>query len=219
LVAAWNSANRPAAMTAIAVQKLARADSVSIGFIGCGVQARSHFKFLRLVLPDLKEVVACSRSAASAERFVAMVRGAGLVARTTLEPREAIEGLDVIITTVPEGAEVLEFLDTAWVTPGAFVGAVDLARSWKRGTLRAMDILATDEREQTRVLTVSERMTFAGPYEADFADLASDAFKRRSSATQRAMFNFSGHALADLAVAQVVYETALRKGLGTRLAR
>ncbi len=144
-------------MTAIAVQKLARADSVSIGFIGCGVQARSHFDVLRLVLPDLKEVVACSRSAASAERFVAMVRGAGLVARTTLEPREAIEGLDVIITTVPEGAQVLEFLDTAWVTPGAFVGAVDLARSWKRGTLRAMDILATDEREQTRVLTASGR--------------------------------------------------------------
>jgi hypothetical protein len=77
LVAAWNSAIRPAAMTAIAVQKLARADSVSIGFIGCGVQARSHFDVLRLVLPDLKEVVACSRSAASAERFVAMVRGAG----------------------------------------------------------------------------------------------------------------------------------------------
>ena len=37
-------------------------------------------------------------------------------------------------------AEVLEFLDTAWVTPGAFVGAVDLERSWKRGTLRAMDL-------------------------------------------------------------------------------
>ena len=35
-------------MTAIAVQKLARADSVSIGFIGCGVQARSHFDVLRL---------------------------------------------------------------------------------------------------------------------------------------------------------------------------
>jgi ornithine cyclodeaminase/alanine dehydrogenase-like protein (mu-crystallin family) len=70
LVAAWNSANRPAAMTAIAVQKLARADSVSIGFIGCGVQARSHFDVLRLVLPDLKEVVACSRSAATWGAFV-----------------------------------------------------------------------------------------------------------------------------------------------------
>jgi len=137
----WITATRTAAMTAIAAQKLARADSVSIGFIGCGVQARSHFDALRLVLPGLKEVVACSRSAASAERFAAMVRAAGLAARTTLEPREAVEGLDVVITTVPEGAEVLEFLDTAWVTPGAFVGAVDLARSWKRGALRAMDIL------------------------------------------------------------------------------
>jgi len=87
------------------------------------------------------------------------VRGNGARCRTgrahDTRTREAIEGLDVIITTVPEGAQVLEFLDTAWVTPGAFVGAVDLARSWKRGTLRAMDILATDEREQTRVLTAS----------------------------------------------------------------
>jgi len=205
-------------MTAIAVQKLARADSVSIGFTGCGVQARSHFDVLRLVLPDLKEVVACSRSAASAERFVAMVRGAGLVARTTLEPREAIEGLDVIITTVPEGAQVLEFLDTAWVTPGAFVGAVDLARSWKRGTLRD----GHPCHRRTRADACPDGLgahDVRRPYEADFADLASGAFKGRSSATQRAMFNFSGHALADLAVAQIVYETALRKGLGTRLAR
>jgi ornithine cyclodeaminase/alanine dehydrogenase-like protein (mu-crystallin family) len=113
----WITAARTAAMTAIAAQKLARADSKSIGFLGCGVQARSHFDALRLVLPGLKEVVACSRSAASAERFAAMARAAGVAARTTREPRQAVEGLDVVITTVPEGAEVLEFLDTAWVAP------------------------------------------------------------------------------------------------------
>jgi ornithine cyclodeaminase/alanine dehydrogenase-like protein (mu-crystallin family) len=215
----WITATRTAAMTAIAALRLARPDSVSIGFVGCGVQARSHFDALRLVLPGLKEVVACSRSAASAERFAAMARAAGLAARTTREPRQAVEGLDVVITTVPEGAEVLEFLDTAWVAPGAFVGAVDLARSWKRDTLRALDILATDEHEQTRAMTAAGRMTYAGPYEADLADLASGTSQGRSSVAQRAMFNFSGHALADLAAAQVVYETAQNKGLGTRLAR
>jgi ornithine cyclodeaminase/alanine dehydrogenase-like protein (mu-crystallin family) len=31
------------------------------------------------------------------------------------------------------------------------------------------------------------------------------------------MFIYSGHALADLAAAQVVYETALQRGLGVRL--
>jgi ornithine cyclodeaminase/alanine dehydrogenase len=215
----WITAVRTAAMTAIAAQKLARADSRSIGFLGCGVQARSHFDALRLVLPGLKELVACSRSAASAERFAAMARAAGLAARTRREPRQAVEGLDVVITTVPEGAEVLEFLDTAWVGPGAFVSAVDLARSWKRGTLRALDILATDEHEQTRTMTAAGRMTYAGPYEADLAELVSGSHRGRSSPAQRAMFNFSGHALADLAAAQIVYETAQNKGLGTRLAR
>jgi ornithine cyclodeaminase/alanine dehydrogenase-like protein (mu-crystallin family) len=148
-----------------------------------------------------------------------MARAAGLAARTTREPRQAVEGLDVVITTVPEGAEVLEFLDTAWVAPGAFVSAVDLARSWKRGTLRALDILATDEHEQTRTMTAAGRMTYAGPYEADLAELVSGSHRGRSSPAQRAMFNFSGHALADLAAAQIVYETAQNKGLGTRLAR
>ena len=188
-------------MTAIAVQKLARADSVSIGFIGCGVQARSLFDVLRLVLPDLKEVVACGRSAASAERFVAMVRGAGLVARTTLEPREAIEGLDVIITTVPEGAQVLEFLDTAWVTPGAFVGAVDLARSWKRGALRAM--------------AQARESAFAEPCLV-FVDSLPWALRRAPHARLPPTAVRVPHSNRHLSVTRRVYSFALAKGRGAR---
>jgi ornithine cyclodeaminase/alanine dehydrogenase len=127
--------------------------------------------------------------------------------------------MDVVVTSVPESATQLEFLDTAWLAPGAFASAVDLGRSWKRNTLRKTDILATDEHEQTRVLAAMGRMSFAGPYDADLADLASGAGKRRSSATQKTMFVFSGHALADLAAAQVVLETARSRGLGIHLPR
>ena len=205
-------------MTAIAVQKLARADSVSIGFIGCGVQARSHFDVLRLVLPDLKEVVACSRSAASAERFVAMVRGAGLVAHDTRTPRghrrpgrnhhHCARGR--------AGPRVSRYrLGHARCVrrcgrPSALVETRHAARDGHPCHRRTRADACPDGLGAHDVRR---------PYEADFADLASGAFKGRSSAMQRAMFNFSGHALADLAVGQVVYETALRKGLGTRLAR
>ena len=213
----WITATRTAAMSAIAAQSMARADSESIGFVGCGVQAHSHLDALRLVLPKLSRVTACSRTEASATRLADAARALGLTARTTREPREAVEEKDVVVTSVPEGASVLEFLDTAWLAPGAFVSAVDLGRSWKRGTLRNVDILATDEHEQTRVLAAMGRMSFAGPYDADLADLTTAAGLRRSSATQRAMFVFSGHALADLAAAQVVYEAAKRGGLGTSL--
>ena len=213
----WITATRTGAMTAIAAQSLARADSETIGFVGCGVQAYSHLDAMRLVLPRLRSVVACSRTLASAEKFAAVARALGLEARTTTTPREAVEGLDVVITTVPEGAPTLEFLDTAWLAPGAFAAAVDLGRSWDRTTLRGVDILATDEHEQTKALAAMGRMNFGGPYEADLADLTTGAKPGRTSAQQRAMFIYSGHALADLAAAQVVYETALQRGLGVRL--
>lgn len=213
----WITATRTAAMTAIAAQKLARADSATIGFVGCGVQACSHLDALRLVLPGLCRVVACSRTDASAAKFAADARALGLQAQTTRDPRAAVQGMDVVITTVPEGATALEFLDTAWLAPGAFVGAVDLGRSWKRETLRGVELLATDEHEQTRAMAAIGRMSFAGPYDADLADLASGTHRGRAGDAQRAMFIFSGHALADVAAAQAAYEIALARGLGARL--
>ncbi len=213
----WITATRTAAMSAIAAQSLARADSASIGFVGCGVQAHSHLEALRLVLPGLDRVSAYSRTDPSASRLANAARELGMNARTTREPREAVEGMDVVVTSVPEGAGTLEFLDTAWLAAGAFASAVDLGRSWKRATLRSVDILATDEHEQTRMVAAMGRMSFAGPYDADLSELTSGERPGRSSSTQRTLFVFSGHALADLAAAQVVYETAQLDGLGVRL--
>ncbi len=213
----WITATRTAAMSAIAAQALARPDSTSIGFVGCGVQAHSHLDALRLVLPRLANVTAYSRTAASAERLAAAARAAGMQARCTTHAREAVEAMDVVVTTVPEGADTLEFLDTAWLAPGAFASAVDLGRSWKRETLRGVDLLTTDEHAQTRAVAAMGRMTFAGPYDADLSELVTDPRRGRSSERQRAMFVFSGHALADLAAAQGVYETACERGLGVRL--
>jgi alanine dehydrogenase len=213
----WITAARTGAMTAIAAQSLARADSASIGFVGCGVQAYSQLDALRLVLPKLSRVTACSRTEDSAARFAAAASALGMKASTTRQPREAVEGMDVVITTVPDGTAALEFLDTAWLAPGAFASAVDLGRSWKRNTLRDIDYLATDEHEQTRTLAAMGRMPFAGPYEADLTDLTTGARPGRTSNTQRTMFAFSGHALADVAAARVVYEIALRRGIGVKL--
>lgn len=215
----WITGARTAAMTAIAAQKLARADAGSLGLVGAGVQGESHLAALPRVLPGLRRVVVSSRTEASAAKLAAKARAMGLEARVATDPREAVEGLDVVVTTVPEGTATLEFLDPDWVAPGAFVAAVDLARSWMRGKLRRFDLLATDDHEQTRVLTAAGRMTYAGPYEADLADLCSCRFAGRGDARQRAMFNFSGHALADLAAARVAVERARSQGVGIRLPR
>lgn len=215
----WITAKRTAAMSAIAARSLARAASATVGFVGAGVQADSHLEALVRVLPDLTRVVVCSRTAASASRLADAARRMGLDAAVTAEPRDAVEGMDVIVTTVPEGSWRNAPLEPGWVAPGAFVAAVDLARSWDRARLREFEILATDDHEQTRALTAEGRMTYAGPYEADLADLCSGRVAGRTNDGQRALFNFSGHALADLASAQLVMDTARARRVGTALPR
>lgn len=216
---AWITGARTAAMTALAASRLANPDAASIGFVGCGLQARSHLAALRRVLPHLARVVAFSRTAVSAERFAAAARAQGLAAEATLSPRAAVEHLDVVVSSVPDADGLTAFLDPRWLAPGAFASAVDLGRSWRAESIRDLDIVATDDRRQSEMLGRAGKLAFPGPFDADLAQLTTGARPGRSSADERAMFVFAGDALADLAAARLVYETARRRGLGTLLPR
>ncbi|HUK09046.1 MAG TPA: hypothetical protein VLX09_14320 [Stellaceae bacterium] len=215
----WITAARTAAMSALAAQHLARGDSESIGFIGCGVQARSHLAALRSVLPRLSRIRAYSRSEASARALVETARGMGLAGETTRAPKDAVVGVDVIVTSVPAAPGFSAFLDPDWLAPGGFASAVDLGRTWFREGLARLDHLATDNRQQSEAVGREGRLASAGPFASDLADLASGSHPGRKHAQERIMFLFAGDALADLAAARVLYETALRRGLGLRLPR
>jgi alanine dehydrogenase len=215
----WITGARTAAMSALAAVRLARPDAASIGFVGCGLQARTHLAALRSVLPKLARVVAYSRTEAGAARFAAEARASGLAAETTNRARAAVEGLDVVVSSVPDAAGFSPFLDPAWLAPGAFASAVDLGRSWHASAIRGLDLVATDDHRQSEALGLAGKLAFAGPFDADLADLAAGAKPGRTSAAERAMFLFAGDALADLAAARLVYETARQRGLGVRLPR
>lgn len=215
----WITAARTAALSALAATRLAQPDAVSIGFVGCGLQARSHLAALRRVLPRLRRVVAFSRTEASAARLAAGARALGLDAETTRESRRAVAGLDVVVTSVPASADLTPFLDPDWIAQGAFVSAVDLGRSWTAEPIAHLDLVATDDRAQSEALGLAGKLVTAGPFHADLAELASGAHPGRRKAQERTLFVFAGDAIADLASAGVVYEAALRRGLGLRLPR
>ncbi|HYC12782.1 MAG TPA: hypothetical protein VEC75_00940, partial [Stellaceae bacterium] len=210
----WITAARTAALTAIAARHLARPDAGAIGFVGCGVQARSHLAALRRVLPRLRRVVAFSRSEASASAVAAEARAAGMEAETTRDPRAAIAGIDVAVTSVPAAPGLAPFLDPDWIAPGAFVSAVDLGRSWMPGPIARLEIVATDERHQSEALGREGKLATPGPFHADLAELVSGKATGRRDPRERAFFVFAGDALADLVAAHAVYKAALQRGLG-----
>ncbi|MDQ4062177.1 MAG: ornithine cyclodeaminase family protein [Pseudomonadota bacterium] len=209
---------RTAAMSALVAQHLARTDSTSISFVGCGAQAHGHLEALRDVLPSLQEVVCCSRSDSSAERLAAVARTLGLEARVARSATEALV-CDVVVTSVPASTALRPFLHAGELRPGCFVCAVDLGRSWQEEGLRALDILVTDDHAQAADPANRAKLGYPGPFDADLAALVSGTHPGRTDRLQRAMFLFPGFALADLAIAAQLYAAAVEAGRGARLTR
>ncbi|MCC6853421.1 MAG: ornithine cyclodeaminase family protein [Comamonadaceae bacterium] len=203
------TAERTAAMSAVAARHYARHDSTRIGFVGCGVQARSHFAALRDLFPGLQQATVFGRRIESARIFADELCALGVQARASSEARDAVAGQDLIVTTVPGGAQEA-LLDPGWLAAGAFVAAVDLGRSWRRSGLSCFAQVVTDERAQSVALGREGRLVSAGPFAADLADIAGGRAPPPDDAGARTLFAFSGHGAADLAGAILVYEAALR---------
>ena len=86
------TAVRTAAISLVAARRLARAESRSIGFIGCGVQAASHLDALASELP-VERIVAFSRRPESAEALCERGSAAGIAGRVAEHADDATTGV------------------------------------------------------------------------------------------------------------------------------
>ena len=212
----WITGHRTPAITVVGAKYLARKDSTTMGFIACGLQARTHLRAFMAAFP-IAHVVAYSRRRATAEAFAAEVRAIGLDVEVVEEPRAAVEGLDIVISSVPESPGLEPFLDPGWLARGAFAGMTDVARSWRWAGTAAPDVMATDDHDQSATMVKAGRLAYDRPFDTDLAQLVSGAKPGRENAEQRTGLIFSGLALADVAVAGTFYERALAQEFGTVL--
>jgi alanine dehydrogenase len=215
----WITGARTAAMSAAAAKRLALPEATTAAFIGCGVQARSHAAFLRHVLPRLRRAVLLGRSAVSCAVFAAELREAGWQVEAVDTPEAALDGAEIVVSTVPECAGFKPFLDPARLKPGAFVAAVDLGRSWLPAAPGTFALVATDDAEQSRGLVAEGRLNAPGKFNADLATLVSGKNGAQRACGERIIFVFAGHALADVAAAAAIYRQAAARGLGMTLPR
>jgi ornithine cyclodeaminase/alanine dehydrogenase len=209
LDARWITGVRTAAITAVAARRLARPESARIGFIACGTQARAHLAALRLHFP-LATVRAYSRRLSTAQKFAEEARAEGLAAEAVEDPRDAVAGMDIVISSTPVVPPTPPFLDAAWLEAGSFAGMVDLGLSWISESLTALDLVVTDDIAQAG----SERLAYSEPYHGEVAGLVAGSVPGRENPAQRNALVFAGLGLADVAVAAAVYERAKETGVG-----
>jgi ornithine cyclodeaminase/alanine dehydrogenase len=212
LDARWITEVRTAAITVIAARHLARRESTRIGFVACGLQARAHLAALRLHFP-LATLRAYSRRLSTAKAFVEEACAQGLEAVAVADPRAAVAGMDIVITSTPLVPHTDPFLDAAWLEAGSFASMVDLGRSWISESLPALDRVVTDDIDQAG----TEKLAYPKPYDGEIASLADGSLAGRESPQERTALVFAGLGLADVAVAAALYERARETGVGREL--
>lgn len=210
----WITAVRTAGLSAVAARRLADPASSVVAFVGCGVQAHSHLDAFSALFP-LAEIRAFGRSIAKPQALCAKAEDMGLKAAVAATPKEALEGADLVVTSITLDYSVEPFLDARWLKPGAFAAVTDLGIPWGEAGMSGFGTVVVDDLEQEK----QSPKPVAPPdlIRADLTEVVSGKVNLHHNPDHATAFAFRGIALGDFAAAALVLERAEAAGVGSRI--
>jgi ornithine cyclodeaminase/alanine dehydrogenase-like protein (mu-crystallin family) len=213
----WITAQRTGAATAVAAKYLARPESSAVGILGCGVQGRSNLEALKISFP-LKKVYLYDTHSDRALRYSQEVSAQlGVEAVPVTSPREAVVASDIVVTAGPILRTPHATIQCGWLREGAFASLVDFDSYWHPAALHEADKFCTDDVPQLHHYRDIGYFQDIPAIHADLGELVTGRKAGREEPEERTMACNLGLALDDIAVAPLIYELALEKGIGSWL--
>jgi alanine dehydrogenase len=213
---------RTAAATAVAAKYLAREDARTVAICGCGEQGRSQLRALATVR-TIEVVRAFDIDPASARRYAAAMRAELGIDVTAVEDlASATRVSDIVVTCTPSREW---YLGRDHVATGTFVAAVGADSESKQEiepALLAASTIVADVLEQCAAIGDLHHALVAGvmtreQVHAELADVISGRRPGRRASDEVVIFDSTGTALQDVAVAALVHERARAAGVGISL--
>ena len=207
------TALRTGAAAGVASKHLAIASPKTVGFVGAGVQARYLHGAHQAVFGDAFEALFADRDAARAEALAAELGGRAVSV-------EEASGADIVCTSTPSRSPVVQ---RAWLAPHAHLNAMGADAEGKQelevAILKDAQVFI-DEREQATHSGEINVPLHDGTYaESELAGplgqvIVGDVPAKRDGLT---VFDSTGLALQDVALAKRLVAAAAAAGVGTEL--
>ncbi len=209
------TAVRTGAAAAVATKHLARRGAASLGFIGCGVQARWALEAHRILFGEGVQVLASDISREAAERFAAEQGG------RAVSLQEAA-GADVLVVATPSRQPVVR---DEWVAAGAHVNALGADAPGKQeldpALLRRARLFVDDHHQASESGEVNVPLRTGDLQPSDVQGTLGQVVAGRCLGRQNeqevTVFDSTGLAVQDVAVARAFYDAARDAGVGTRI--
>jgi ornithine cyclodeaminase len=211
---------RTAAAGAVAARHLAPRDVRVAGVLGTGVQARLQIQAAHLVRPfsrvlvwgrDGAKAAACARDIAAAT---------GVEAAATDDPAALVRDSQLVVTTTPARAPILE---AAWLHPGLHVTAMGADQAGKNeiepAAVAAADLFVCDRVSQSEKLgelrSARAAGHLAGVSPPELGEVIAGSKPGRRSESDVTICDLTGTGAQDTAIATHALSAARKAGIGT----
>ena len=207
------TALRTGAAAGVASKYLVSAAPRTIAFIGCGAQARTLHGAHRVVFREF-ETLAHDKSP---ERAAELARETG----GRVVSLESAASADIVCTATPSR---VPFVEPGWVTRGAHINAMGADAPGKQelsiGVLRAAEIYIDDIHQAEGSGEINVPLSRGELAIDDLAGTLGEVVAGvlpKPAAGVTTVFDSTGLAIQDLALARAIYDHACDRGVGTEI--
>jgi ornithine cyclodeaminase len=230
--AAYLSALRTSAYSALSVELLGPPEPAKIAVVGCGALGESHVRLLARRLPRARFAL-YDLSTARRDSLVGGLAGEGLNCRAAGSAEQAVRGAQIVVTTTTSATSYLSF---GWLSPGALIAHVSLDDVYPEVVARADLVLVDDwqlvSNDDRRLLGRMYRSgellgpkaeAYAVPgkgarqVDGSLADVVAGRHPGRTAPAQIILSNPFGMGILDVALAGGVLRAAQELDLGRLL--
>jgi alanine dehydrogenase len=208
------TAYRTGATAAIAARYLARKNARTLGLVGAGRQAYTQI-LAHVELFKFDEIRVYDVFPKAVERLIQ------LLPQYPLKPVSLVEAIqaDIVCTVTPAREPVVK---KDWVMPGTHINAVGADAEGKEElepeVLKMATVIVDDLRQASKAgeinVPVAKGLYKPDEVYANLGEVITGRKKGRTGDTQVTVFDSTGVAIEDIAVARLVYERAREKDTG-----
>jgi ornithine cyclodeaminase/alanine dehydrogenase len=216
----WITAQRTAAVSAIAVEKLARRDSSQVGILGCGVQGQEHLVALATVMNGLRKVKVLDIRSGIGRQLIARFKGDygfEIVEAASIE--ELVRGSDVVVTATAVLQEPDPIIKDEWIKKGALLLPVDLDSVFEWATMKRADKFLVDSLDEMNYFMAIGYLAHGlPPLYAEIGEVVAGLKPGRQNDEEMIFDMNIGMGVVDIVVARDIVQRAIKETIGTRLA-
>jgi len=210
---------RTGAAGAIAAKCLARKNSSVVGLVGCGAQARTQLLALRELF-KIKLVRVWGNEPGCVRSFLRDTRHFGIKTEMADNVYKCVKEADIVVTTTPARRPIVK---SEWIRRGTHINAIGADARGKEelqpALLKRAKIVVDDWQQASHSgeinVPVSRRMITKKDIYATLSEVLIGKKNCRVSRDEITIFDSTGLAIQDIAVANLVYKLACKKGVGS----